>query len=87
MEAAACGVPVVATRVGGVPELVEDEVTGLLTPPDDATALAGALARLLGDTALRKQMAAAARRRAEEKFSVRQQVDSLLALWAEVASA
>ena len=49
--------------------------------------LAAALARLLGDTALRKRMAVAARRRAEEAFSVRQQVDSLLALWAEVVTA
>ncbi len=47
MEAGACELPVVATRVGGIPELVEDGVTGLLTPPGDAPALAHALERIL----------------------------------------
>jgi glycosyltransferase involved in cell wall biosynthesis len=49
LEAAACGVPVVASAVGGVPELVDDGRTGLLVPPGDAAALAGALTRLLSD--------------------------------------
>jgi YD repeat-containing protein len=47
LEAAAQGVPVVATAVGGIPELVDDGSTGLLVPPGDADALAGALTRLL----------------------------------------
>jgi glycosyltransferase involved in cell wall biosynthesis len=51
LEAAAQGVPVVATAVGGVPELVDDGTTGLLVPPGDAAALSGALARLLSDPA------------------------------------
>ena len=84
MEAAACGVPVVATRVGGVPELVEDGVTGLLVPAGDALALAAALEKLLGDAALRMRMGAAARARAVEYFSVTRQVDSLLELWGEI---
>jgi glycosyltransferase involved in cell wall biosynthesis len=81
MEAAACGVPAVATAVGGVPELVEDGVTGLLTPPGDARALADALGRLLGDPGRAAQMGAAARARAVERFSVRRQVNRLLGLW------
>ncbi len=81
MEAAACGVPVVATRVGGIPELVEDGVTGLLVPPDDARAFAGAVELLLVDQKLRHQLAGAARKRALERFSVTRQVDCLLALW------
>lgn len=84
MEAAACGVPVVATRVGGVPELVRDGETGLLAPAGDARGLADAMERLLRDAALRARLGAAARRRAEEHFSLRHQVDQLLALWSEV---
>ena len=49
LEAQACEVAVVATRAGGVPDFVEDGVTGLLVPPDDSVALAAALARLIGD--------------------------------------
>ena len=84
MEAAACGVPAVATAVGGVPELVENNLTGLLTPSDDAQALAAALERLLRDHELVARMGMAARRRVEERFSIRRQVDCLLALWTEV---
>jgi glycosyltransferase involved in cell wall biosynthesis len=87
MEAAACGVPAVATAVGGVPELVDDGVTGLLAPAGDARALAAAVAELLDDPARATRMGAAARRRAEERYSVRTQVDRLLALWSEVAAA
>jgi len=61
--------PVVASRVGGLPELVEHEVTGLLVPPEDPAALAAALRRLLGDAATRARMGAAARSRAAD-FSI-----------------
>jgi glycosyltransferase involved in cell wall biosynthesis len=54
MDAQALGAPVVATRTGGIPEIVEDGVTGLLAPPGDAAALAGALERMLDDAALRE---------------------------------
>jgi glycosyltransferase involved in cell wall biosynthesis len=84
MEAAACGVPVVATAVGGVPELVQDGVTGLLVPVGDACVLATALKRLLIDGQLRLHMSTAARQRAELNFSIARQVDQLLALWSEV---
>jgi glycosyltransferase involved in cell wall biosynthesis len=70
LEAMAAGLPVVASAVGGVPELVEDGVTGLLVPPGDAAALAAALERVLGDPALRARLGAAARARAEERFDV-----------------
>jgi len=81
MEAAACGVPAVATAVGGIPELIEDGVTGFVTPPDDAPALAAALERLLSDPELQARLGAAARRRAEARFSRPRQVDRLIALW------
>lgn len=81
MEAAACGVPSVATAVGGVPELVQDGVTGLLAPAGDATAVADRLERLLVDPVLAAQLGAEARKRAEREFSVSRQVDRLLAVW------
>ena len=84
MEAAASGVPVVATAVGGVPELVRDGVTGLLVPPADPDGLAAALRRLLTDTELRRRMGRAARERAEARFTVARQADALLALWSRV---
>jgi glycosyltransferase involved in cell wall biosynthesis len=64
MEALALGVPVVATRVGGVPEIVRTGVEGLLVPASDPTALADALLRLVTDPVLRETMSAAAAKRA-----------------------
>ena len=66
----AAGLPVVATNVGGVPELVVEGETGFLVPPGDPQALAGALERLLGDSALRRRLGAAGRLRAEERFDL-----------------
>ena len=70
LEAMAAGLPVVATRAGGIPELVEDGVSGLLVPPDDVQALAGALTTLIGDRELRAAMGSAGRRRVEDQFSL-----------------
>ncbi len=70
LEAMAAGLPVVATAVGGVPELVEDGVTGLLVPSGDERALGLALARVLADASLRHRLGDAGRRRAEERFDV-----------------
>ena len=84
MEAAACGVPVVAPSVGGIPELVSEGETGLLTKPNNLKSLVQALERLLRDAELRGRLGAAARRQAQGKFSVRHQADALLALWSEV---
>jgi len=81
MEAGACGIPVVATSVGGVPELIEHEITGFLSPPGEAQSLADNIERLLMDPELRARMGDAARRRIEEKFSLKRQVDKMLKLW------
>ena len=64
LEAAHLGRPVVATRVGGLPETVEDGLTGLLVPPDDADALATAIRHLLADPTRTNDMCERARRRA-----------------------
>lgn len=66
LEAMAAGLPVVATAVGGMPELVEHGRTGWLVPPADPQALAARLAPLLGDARQQEEMGAAARRRAGE---------------------
>jgi glycosyltransferase involved in cell wall biosynthesis len=63
-EAMSCGKPVIATSIGGYPDLVDDGETGLLVPPGDAAALAGAMARLIEDTALRERLGEKARERA-----------------------
>lgn len=83
LEAAAAGKPVIASRIGGIPEIVVDGVSGVLVPPGDSTALARALSGLLNDAARRRQLGAAARRKVhrwtaagEEMLSV---YDQLLA--------
>jgi len=68
-EAMAYGRPVVATRVGGLPDAIENGVTGLLVPPGDPVALRAALELLLADPALREQLGAAARAKARTEFS------------------
>ncbi|MCX5793918.1 MAG: glycosyltransferase family 4 protein [Elusimicrobia bacterium] len=70
LEWMAAGRPVAAAAVGCLPDLVEEGVTGFLTPPGDAAALARALARLLEQPALAERMGAAARRVFEERFSL-----------------
>lgn len=69
IEAMMAGLPVVATRVGGVPELVEDGVTGVIVPPGDSEALASALQRLMADPELRRRMGQAGRERALRYFA------------------
>jgi glycosyltransferase involved in cell wall biosynthesis len=81
------GLPVVATRVAGIPEVVQDEVSGLLVPPADADALAGALARLAEDAALRARLGDAARRFVRPRFGVDGYVSSVTALYDRLLSA
>jgi glycosyltransferase involved in cell wall biosynthesis len=69
-EAIAAGVPVVSTDVSGIPELVRHERTGLLVPPNDSTALATAIARLIASPELANSLAASARTLLEEDFDL-----------------
>jgi glycosyltransferase involved in cell wall biosynthesis len=69
LEALAAGVPVVATAVGGTPEVVEDGVCGLLAPPGDAPALAQAMVRMLQSKELRQTMGRAGRQRIAAHFT------------------
>ncbi len=84
IEAMAVGLPVVATSVGGVPELVEDGRTGLLTPPRDPRRLSDALVELLANETLRARMGAAARERALTRHSFAVTVPKLEKLMLEV---
>jgi glycosyltransferase involved in cell wall biosynthesis len=80
-DAMSSGVPVVAARVGGVPEVVEDGKTGILVEPNDPRVFAAALLRLLDDENLRQSMGCAARRRAVELFSWERTAQDMLTVY------
>jgi glycosyltransferase involved in cell wall biosynthesis len=77
MEAAACALPLVGSRLSGIPELVRDEETGLLIEPGDVDGLVRALLRLAGDPELRCRLGAAARALVEQEFSLARNVERL----------
>ena len=84
LQAQAMGRAVVATRVGGIPEVVEDGTTGLLVPPREAEALAGKVAGLLGDAGLRERLGARARERVERDYSLDAMGERLVGLYGEL---
>ncbi len=87
LEAMAAGLPVVASRVGGLAESVVDGETGLLVPPEDAGALATALGGLLRDPALRARLGAAGARRVAERYSADAMAAGNLALYRDLLGA
>ncbi|HXQ28029.1 MAG TPA: glycosyltransferase family 4 protein [Gemmatimonadales bacterium] len=83
LEAMNSGIPVVASRVGGIPDIVEDGVSGLLVPPGDEAALADALGRLIRDPDLAARLGAAGRERVHTHFSW----DAISARWEKLYAA
>ena len=84
LEAMAMETPVVATRVAGVPTLVEDGVSGLIIEPSSTHELVAAIERLLVGANLRTKLSSAARRRVEEKFSFARRMEKIVAIYDEV---
>jgi glycosyltransferase involved in cell wall biosynthesis len=86
LKAAAAGVPVVGFAVGGLPEAVADGETGLLVPPKDVEALRGAIARLVENPALRRELGEAGRIRMQSDFSIAAMVDDHVQLYESILS-
>jgi len=78
LESMAMGKPVIATRVGGIPEMIEDGVHGILVPPGDVPALCAAMRTLLADPDKARQYGEAARRRVADQFTLERQIRQLL---------
>jgi glycosyltransferase involved in cell wall biosynthesis len=83
IEAMAAGKPVIASRVGGIPEVVEDYVNGLLVPKGDADALGKAMINLIDNAELRRRLGENGRRSVEEKFDTKKQIKYLEAIFYE----
>ena len=86
MEAMSSGLPVVASGISGIPELVDDGWNGLLVPPGDPAALARALRRLALSASLRRRLGAEGRRTVERGFDVERSADELVRRFAASAS-
>jgi glycosyltransferase involved in cell wall biosynthesis len=87
LESMAAGLPIVATRVGGNPEVVEDGATGLLVPPRDASALAQAISRLLAHGEMARRFGDAGRRRVARHFSLERMTQDTEGLYRELLEA
>jgi glycosyltransferase involved in cell wall biosynthesis len=85
LQAQAMKCPVVATRIGGIPEVVQEGVTGLLVEPKDAAALASAIAAVLDDKALAGKLTQAGRQQIEQAYSLDAMGERLLRLYAGVS--
>jgi len=85
LDAMACSRPIVATSAGGIPEVVEDGVTGLLVPPRDHGAMADAILSVIGDARRRQAMGDAGFARVNERFTVERMIAGTAAVYARVA--
>ncbi|MEM7302098.1 MAG: glycosyltransferase [Pseudomonadota bacterium] len=83
VEAESQGLPCISTPISGIPELIDDGVNGLLVPPDDPGALAGAIEQLSRDPQLRHQFGRAGQERVERDFNAANEIKALLALFGE----
>jgi len=84
LDAMACGRPIVATRAGGIPEIVEDGVNGTLVPPRDAASLAAAIVRALQDDGWRRRTGEAGLARVRERFTVDRMVSETAAVYKRI---
>lgn len=87
LQASSAGIPIVASRAGGIPEAVRDGLNGLLVPPGDVEALEQAVARILGDADLARRMGQAGQALIEQEFSVDGMVEGNLAVYRELLAA
>ena len=81
LEAMALGVPIIASRVGGLAEVLQDNITALLTPPRDAASLALAIIRLHNDKGLCSRLGEEGRRLQQTKYSLEVMTESYLAIY------
>lgn len=86
LEALACGVPVVATAVGGIPEQITDKTTGFLVPHGDAEAMASWISTLVENDELRLQMSLTAAIEAKKRFDLKRQINAYLSWYKEICS-
>lgn len=84
LEAFACGIPVIGTAVGGIPEQIQDGVNGYLIPPRNSIIMANRLESLLKDKTLREEMGAKARKIAEDCYDIKIQAEVYLNWYAEI---
>jgi len=87
LEAMASGRPIVATGVGGIPDIIENDISGLLIPPADPSSMANAIIQLLENQSMAKKMGEHAQRVVEECYSVNSMVEKYLILYDEVLNA
>ena len=85
-ESMAMGLPVVSTSVASIPELVDDQVSGILVPGRDAESLAVAIIKLIDNRELARQMGLKGREKIEKEFNIKTQVDCLLGVWNSLLS-
>ena len=85
IEAMSMGKPVIATAVGGIPEVIEDGISGMLVPPSDSSALAQMILHLLKNPELRERLGSAAQARVREKFSAQRMIAQFQDLYREMS--
>lgn len=84
LEASACEVPIVASRIGGLPEVVQDGITGILVPPKDEAALAEAIEKLVLNAELRSKLGKAGRRFVQQNYELTSSVAKMTKQYREI---